>query len=159
MRKHLTEEIELDLNILKRTGLATTRVEGISQRRFDRVLGLNRDRSRGFIGASRSHKRPLVPSCQLGPARAHKLALVATEHILRILIARPMHEVQSLRRHPGRPARFRRGLPAPPAGFSPSVRTPTTISAGSSRATSLGYDIVPSAMAGHPPAGGRRRSD
>jgi hypothetical protein len=44
MRKHLDRETRLDMEILK--GLATheTGVEGMKLSRFDRVLGLNRDR-------------------------------------------------------------------------------------------------------------------
>ena len=44
MRKHLDREIKLDLNILKGLASHDTGVEGMKLSRFDRVLGLNRDR-------------------------------------------------------------------------------------------------------------------
>jgi hypothetical protein len=44
MRKHLDREIKLDLDILKGLASHETGVEGMKLSRFDRVLGLNRDR-------------------------------------------------------------------------------------------------------------------
>ncbi len=44
MRKHIDREIDLDLAILKGLARHDTSVEGMKLSRFDRVLGLNRDR-------------------------------------------------------------------------------------------------------------------
>lgn len=53
MRKHLDREIRLDLEILKGLASHETGVEGMKLSRFDRVLGLNRDRiERVYRGAS-----------------------------------------------------------------------------------------------------------
>lgn len=44
MRRHIDREIKLDLAILKGLASHDTRVEGMKLSRFDRVLGLNRER-------------------------------------------------------------------------------------------------------------------
>jgi phenylpropionate dioxygenase-like ring-hydroxylating dioxygenase large terminal subunit len=44
MRRHLDREIKLDLNILKGLASHATTIDGMKLSRFDRVLGLNRER-------------------------------------------------------------------------------------------------------------------
>ena len=51
MRKHLDREIKLDLEILKGLASQETGIEGMKLSRFDKVLGLTRERiSRVYRG-------------------------------------------------------------------------------------------------------------
>jgi hypothetical protein len=60
MRKHLAREIGFDLDILKGLASYETSIEGMKLGRFDRVLGLNRERIERIYRGQRKEKEDRI---------------------------------------------------------------------------------------------------